>query len=95
MATKKQKQHVTPQQTYRTFVRYSNITFFLVISTLLAVGTGLLILLVSGIQKTSNGAQPISKDFDQGTIKKLQKLSDDGTSQNAPLPSGRINPFVE
>jgi len=95
MAKKKQAKHVTPQQTYHTFIRYSNIAFFLLLSSLLAVGAGMLILMVSGVQQTNSTAQPISSNFDEPTIKKLQGLSSDTSSPMPSLPPGRINPFVE
>ncbi len=95
MAKKKITKHITPQQRYHAFIRYSNIVFFLVLSTLLALGAGALILMVSGVELTTSSAQPISSSFDEQTIKKLKGLSNDNTSQVSTFPPGRINPFVE
>jgi hypothetical protein len=81
--------------TYQNFIRYSNITFFVLLSSLLMVAAILLITMISGIEQSGSQAAPISASFDEATIKKLKSLSNTDSPAANSFPAGRINPFIE
>ncbi len=84
------------QATYRLFIRYSNITFFVIMGFMLIVSTGLLFLMVTDPHKpTDNDSQLIKSSFDEATIEKVKGLTSDTNPTPPKLPEGRINPFVE
>ena len=94
MTKQQQVHHSSSRSPYQAFIRYSNIVFFVVISSLLALATGLLLLAISDSHNPSaTGSDVINTTFDQDTIDKLKKLSETAHTGVPPLPSGRTNPF--
>lgn len=84
------------QAPYRLFIRYSNITYFLIVSILLLIGIALLFFMVQESDTTADpSSQLINSTFDneKETIQRIQSLSDANDRFLDNYSNKRINPF--